>query len=134
MIKIPTLEKNLDSIKTIKLPLKVVIVVDSEIGDVLRAFPFANDVLMLEIDVIAVADDTIFEAFIVVDTIFVDVSDNVEDEVFIAVTVVVLIFEICVDADSVVFLLTESYQISDIHQDLTRMPVIETNIGLIVNN
>ena len=79
---------------------------------------------MLEIDVIAVADDTIFEAFIVVDTIFVDVSDNVEDEVFIAVTVVVLIFEICVDADSVVFLLTESYQISDIHQDLTRMPVI----------
>ena len=69
---------------------------------------------MLEIDVIAVADDTIFEAFIVVDTIFVDVSDNVEDEVFIAVTVVVLIFEICVDADSVVFLLTVSYEISDI--------------------
>lgn len=95
----------------IKQPLKVVIVVDSETGDIFRVFPLANVDLMLETDVIAVVDlvdNTLFEAFIVGDTILVDVAGNVEDKGFIVVTVVVLTFKLCVDAVSMLFLVTES--------------------------
>ena len=77
-----------------------------------------NVELILDTDVIAVVDlvdDTSFEALIDFDTVFVDVGDNVEDEGFVVIVVVVFILELCVDAESMVFLVTESYQISDIH-------------------
>ena len=83
-----------------------------------------NVELILDTDVIAVVDlvvDTSFEALIDFDTVFVDVGDNVEDEGFVVIVVVVFILELCVDAESMVFLVTESYQISDIHKNLTRV-------------
>ena len=70
-----------------------------------------NVELKLEIDVIAVVDlvdNTLFEAFVVGDVILADVADNVEDEGFIVVTVVFLAFKLCVDAVSMLFLMTES--------------------------
>ena len=83
-----------------------------------------NVELILDTDVIAVVDlvdDTSFEALIDFDTVFVDIGDNVEDEGFVVIVVVVFILELCVDAESMVFLVTESYQISDIHKNLTRV-------------
>ena len=85
-----------------------------------------NVELILDTDVIAVVDlvdDTSFEALIDFDTVFVDVGDNVEDEGFVVIVVVVFILELCVDAETMVFLVTESYQISDIHKNLTRVPL-----------
>ena len=102
----------MNTIKTIKLPLKVVIGVVSEIGDIFWEFPLANVELMLEWDVIAdadLADNNIFEVFMVVDTFLVDDSNNVEDGNSVVVIVVDTIFELCVDADSMLFILTESY-------------------------
>ena len=107
-----TWKKILNTIKTIKLPLKVVIGVVSEIGDIFWEFPLANVELMLEWDVIAdadLADNNIFEVFMVVDTFLVDDSNNVEDGNSVVVIVVDPIFELCVDADSMLFILTESY-------------------------
>ena len=66
---------------------------------------------MLEIEVIVVVDlvdNTRFEAFVVANVILVDVADNVEDDGFAVVKVVVLIFKLCGDVVSILFLVTES--------------------------
>ena len=92
-----------------------------------------NVELILDTDVIAVVDlvdDTSFEALIDFDTVFVDVGDNVEDEGFVVIVVVVFILELCVDVESMVFLVTESYQISDIHKNLTRVPNISAKFKI----